>query len=641
MRIAFEKRNSKRIIAALLVLLCIASSLFLEGSVRAMVVLCGGILVLGFFRLEVRNEIVLRGVYCIAFVFVPTATFYIGQIMQNISLFSVPLHCIVLNVIIILILQFAALLLSQSLRLSLVLGCVIPTLVTLANTYVFRFRGNALLISDFLSVRTAANVAGEYDFTPTPPMLYAMIMVSILLLGVYCLPSLSILKISKYFRGGYVGAITLCVVTLLFGNKQLHAQHWQNDGAEYEGFLLNLMLQIKEVFISKPDGYSVNAVDQLETQYAGETTGYVSRPDIIVIMDESFADFSVFSNRLFSGEHVMPFVNSMQENTIQGYLCASIFGGGTPNSEYELLTGNTMAFLPFGSSPYQQYISEVPYSIVAVLKKQGYNSIAMHPYYANGWMRETIYPLMGFDKTIFLEDFPQKNLVREYVSDQEMFEEIIKVHQQQDENTPLFLFGVTMQNHGGYTYEGPNFEKTIAIEGYSQNYPEAEQYLSLIHETDKAVEYLIEYFETVERDVVIVFYGDHMPKVEAAFYEELNGGAFDTLDEQMQKQMIPFFIWTNYDIEEKSVPCSSINYLSTYVLEAAGIPLPPYQQFLKETESRIPAINAYGYYSLEKQGFAELKEASGAEREAIQAYEILQYNSMFDKENRSAHFFGN
>lgn len=221
-----------------------------------------------------------------------------------------------------------------------------------------------------------------------------------------------------------------------------------------------------------------------------------------------------------------------------------------------------------------------------------------------------------------------------------MFEEIIKVHQQQDENTPLFLFGVTMQNHGGYTYEGPNYEKTITLEGYSRNYPEAEQYLSLIHETDKAVKHLIEYYESIERDVVIVFFGDHMPNVETAFYEELNGGAFDTLDKQMQKQMVPFFIWANYDIEEKNVPCTSINYLSTYVLEAAGIPLPPYQQFLKETESQIPAINAYGYYSMERQGFISLEEASGAEQEAIHAYEILQYNDIFGEENRSEHFFG-
>lgn len=36
-----------------------------------------------------------------------------------------------------------------------------------------------------------------------------------------------------------------------------------------------------------------------------------------------------------------------------------------------------------------------------------------------------------------------------------------------------------------------------------------------------------------------------------------------------------------------------------------------------------------------------LKEASTAEKNAIHAYEILQYNDIFDKENRSMHFFGN
>lgn len=640
MRILFEKRTSKRVISTVLAVLCLTSGFYSGGSFKALIILCGSIFILGFLRLEVRGKHILRGIYVTALVIVPVATFFIGQIMQDISFFSVPFIRVILNIVIVLILQFVALLISKSLRLSLTLGCVVPTLATLANTYVFRFRGNALMFSDLLSIRTAANVAAEYDFTPTPPMLYAVILAAILMLGVYCLPPLSVPR-TKGNIGGQAGAILLCIAVLLLGSAQQRAEHWNNDGAVYNGYLLNFILQIKEVFVSKPEGYEGDSVELLEMQYTGESTEYVLHPDIIVIMDESFADFSVFGNNLFSSEDITSFINSMQDNTIQGYLYASVFGGGTPNSEYELLSGNTMAFLPFGSIPYQQFISEGAYSLVSVLKEQGYDCIAMHPYYANGWMRNTVYPMMGFDETYFLDDFPQENLIREYVSDQEMFEEIIRLHQQQDENTPLFLFGVTMQNHGGYTYEGPNYEPTITLEGYSQEYPEAEQYLSLIHETDTAVEYLIEYFSSIDRDVVIVFYGDHMPKVENAFYEELNGGAFDTLDEQMRKQMVPFFIWANYDIEEKEIPCSSINYLSTYVLEAAGIPLPPYQQFLKETERLIPAINAYGYYSLEKQGFTALEEATGAEKEAIHAYEILQYNSMFDEENRSVHFFGN
>lgn len=496
--------------------------------------------------------------------------------------------------------------------------------------------------SDFLSIKTATNVAAQYNFVPTATMVYAISSAAILVLGLLSLPDIQ--KITGIAtRILQILLLIICIVSVAAGCSRLKAFHWADSGSTYNGYILNFILQIKEAFVKKPDNYSGEIIESLELRFPRDSSvsSLQTKPDIIVIMDESFADYSVFSNVLSTNTEITPFINSLQDNVIRGHVYTSVFGGNTPNSEYEFLTGNTMAFLPYGAIAYQQFFQNDTNTLVCDVKEKGYQCIAMHPFSSNSWMRDMVYPAMGFDKTIFLEDFPQKNLVREYVSDQEMFEEIIKVHQQQDENTPLFLFGVTMQNHGGYTYEGPNYEKTITLEGYSRNYPQAEQYLSLIHETDKAVKHLIEYYESIERDVVIVFFGDHMPNVETAFYEELNGGAFDTLDEQMQKQMVPFFIWTNYDIEEKSVPCSSINYLSTYVLEAAGIPLPPYQQFLKETESRIPAINAYGYYSLEKQGFAELKEASGAEREAIQAYEILQYNSMFDKENRSAHFFGN
>jgi hypothetical protein len=296
-----------------------------------------------------------------------------------------------------------------------------------------------------------------------------------------------------------------------------------------------------------------------------------------------------------------------------------------------------MAFLPNGSIVYQQYFSENSWSLVSFFKEYGYNCVAMHPYLANGWMRDTVYPKMGFEELYFLPDFPQEQLIRGFVSDQEMFEQIIRIHEAQDVDMPLFLFGVTVQNHGGYAYEGADFQNTVSVEGY----PKASQYLTLARETDRAVEYLIEHYKTVERDTVIVFFGDHMPNVEPAFYEELNGGPFDTLDDQMKKQMVPFFVWANFDIEERQIPCSSINYLPLYTLEAAGLPLPPYMQFLKDTEAVIPAINAYGYYSAQEQCFLPLEDASGAEADAIRAYEYLQYNNMFDSEHRSEHFFGN
>ena len=136
-----------------------------------------------------------------------------------------------------------------------------------------------------------------------------------------------------------------------------------------------------------------------------------------------------------------------------------------------------------------------------------------------------------------------------------------------------------------------------------------------------------------------MFFGDHLPNLDPGFYEELHGGPFDTLEEQMLQYTVPFFVWANYDIEEQDVGLTSLNFLSNYVYEAAGLPLPPYNAFLKDVQEVIPAMNAFGYYSKEQGAFIPYEEAAGEEAEMLDLYRILQYNCLFDKENRSQVFF--
>lgn len=263
-----------------------------------------------------------------------------------------------------------------------------------------------------------------------------------------------------------------------------------------------------------------------------------------------------------------------------------------------------------------------------------YQCVAMHPYLASGWNRPMTYQNFGFDACYFDEDFPQEKYIRQYISDQEMFEFLIEKFETKKED-PLFIFGVSMQNHGDYLYAGENYTNHIYLTEYENQYPDVEQYLSLIHETDKAVEYLINYFQNVGEDVVIVFFGDHQPRAEEAFYEAVSGTAADTLDKQQQRYKVPFFIWTNYDIEEQYVECTSLNYLSSYLYEVAGIELPSYNRFLQELEAVIPSINAFGYYSPAVGGFVSLDDANAEERKWLDMYEMLQYNSIFDSANRS------
>ena len=66
-------------------------------------------------------------------------------------------------------------------------------------------------------------------------------------------------------------------------------------------------------------------------------------------MNETFSDLNVV-NKIKTNKEVMPFINSLSENTIKGHMLVSVFGGGTSNSEYEFLTGNSVSSLPLNGS---------------------------------------------------------------------------------------------------------------------------------------------------------------------------------------------------------------------------------------------------------------------------------------------------
>lgn len=523
-------------------------------------------------------------------------------------------------------------------------SCIIAHvfLIVLAgvNYFVYMFRGNELIFSDIKSVQTGLSVASNYEFVLDDRAGYVILASILYVAFVRKLHvrfrkrklEIPILVMAVILLGVYVGSETEYTVT----------ETWEQKGSYRNGYILNFVLSVRDSFVTAPDGYSEEAVEALEEEYQGDGSEYVDdvgkEPTIIVVMSESYADLSVVGD-FTTNQEVTPFYNSLQENCIKGYALSSVFGAKTPNSEWEFMTGNSMAFLPSGSVVYQQYISDEPTSIVSNLKNIGYTCVAMHPYYETGWSRNSVYPNLGFDETHFINDFDQDAVLRDYITDQELYEKIIERYESKGANEDLFIMSISMQNHGGYTDTYSNFDQQIRLTGL--NYPDANQYLSLLHESDSALEYLISYFQSVDDPVEIVFFGDHQPSLSSSFYPHLNGKGLSGLTEDELEDLytVPFFIWTNYDSEAEEVPITSINYLSTLALERAGIDLPPYNQFLADMMEVVPAINSRGYYSISEGGFIHVDEATGDEAEWISNYEILQYNNMFGKKKTSKLFF--
>ena len=521
----------------------------------------------------------------------------------------------------------------------------------LANYFVLNFRSVPIQPWDLLSVGTAASVAGNYDYTlDRQALLVVLGFVLLLILEFFCRFSLK----KGTWKLRLPAAASLVVLLGAFGlmfhsdeiveqKLRLYNKLFTPTTISYKnGTALAFVMELRYLSVDKPAGYSADAAAEelaaLEEQsmsmpvsvqpvsaQAG-SNGEGQLPNIIVIMDEAFSDPAVLGDFAVN-EDYMPFVHSLldgAENTVSGRLNVSVLGGNTANTEFEYLTGNTMAFLPQGSIPYQQYITGHTPSLASHLAGLGYQTVAMHPYNASGWDRDTVYPLMGFEEMYFLPDFEAPLKVRNYVSDQSDFEKIIEIFENKEEG-PLFLFNVTMQNHSSYTESFDNFTPVIEADCGSQS---LNNYLSLLRLTDDALSGLIAYFEGQEEETVIVFFGDHQTTnsvIEPILKQNGKRSSTLTQEEQTVRYQVPFFIWANFDIGEETGVETSANYLAAKTLETAGVPMDGYFTYLSGLSETVPVICA-GHVTLADGTLTSADDQT----ELLSDYRAYQYYRLFD-----------
>ena len=558
----------------------------------------------------------------------------------------------------------------RSVRWALMVESAVFMLAGLANYYVLSFRSAPIMPWDILSVKTAASVADNYDYSLEPR--------AMVVLGAF----LVLVVIESRFKAKALGnwkkrlmfvvlpAVMICGYTKMVQNDTFISEFGLYDKlftptvmSKRCGNTVAFLMEMEYLNVEKPAGYSASkeavkyqqAADDDALQAALADPESVNRPNIIVIMNEAFSDLSVLGE-LVTNEDYMPFIRSLQqgaENTVTGYANVSVLGGNTANSEFEFLTGGSMAFLPQGSVVYQQYLKQEMPNLVSYLKDLGYSTVAMHPYNASGWERDRVYPLMGFDEFISLKNFGMVRRLRKYVTDEACYDRIIKLYEKKEENEPLFVFNVTMQNHSSYTEQFDNFTPGIAAEG--TNSDALNMYLSLMKESDRAFEELVNYFAEAEEDTIILFFGDHQPTsyVSNPVFRANGIDPNNLTDEQnMLKYKVPYVLWSNFDmkgdvaevagsegisgagtVEEATaeVPVAgretSLNYLALDVLEASGLPLPASMDSLAEVRGEYPVVTAIGV--VDKEGnLLEAKECA----EGLRTYQSQLYYLLFDYE---------
>lgn len=605
----------------------------------------------------------------IAMLVLPVAAFYLMEFYGHNPFEEVREKATILNIWLFELIAWFLFFVTGRARVALSIELALAMVYGIANTYVVRFRTNPIVPWDFFSIKTAASVASNYDMTPDEQMIKVTAVFALLLVLVQfvrlSMPKLQfrkntikeIVSSRENQLAGVARAVPAMMIWTLLVSfvGDLQDEDFQTKNRLYpylftpahmtnvNGMAVTFAMNLAYMSIEVPEGYDKEEIENILGVYEvlanendqnteEETETIVGEteelPNIIVIMNEAFADMTALSD-FETNEDPLPFLHLLQkgtEDTITGNLQVSVCGGNTANSEFEFLTGNSMAFLPQGSIPYQQYLHGEVEALPAYLKSLGYQTVATHPYNASGWERDDIYPQMGFERSIFISEYNRKEKLRSYISDDACANKIIKLYEEKEEGQPLFVFNVTMQNHGGYSDLYDNFTPDIKAEGIDSI--AVSQYLSLIKRSDEMLEKLVSYFAGQDEKTIIVFFGDHQPNDSVAGpILKAEGKNVNTLTEEELKDryIVPYVIWANYDIAEETNADTSLNYLGMKTLEAAGIPLPAYQGFLSDLEEVYPVISTM---QVEKADGTLVE--STEDEEGLLLYESIQYYQLFD-----------
>jgi len=507
--------------------------------------------------------------------------------------------------------------------------------------YIWKFRGDFLTPSDLRAAGTAMSVMRNYHYDLSPEALYSVIyFVFFIVLGAKVR-----IQMNKRVHVGVSVAAVLYIGGWYYMvmdtpnplGKEFVINYWNfGDTRNINGACLSYFLLLKDSKIDVPDAYSVKALKEIAEAAAEEyepmsAQGTEQKPNIIMIMSEAWSDLRLLG-RLETTEQYMPFVDQLQENTLKGKLYVSILGGLTANTEFEALTGNSLSLVSAAAIPYQNQVQHDMPSLARVLEAQGYETMAMHPSGEGTWNRNHAYSYLGFDEFIHQEVWgvPYEYL-RGFISDTCNFNEIIYRYENRNQEAPFFLFNVTIQNHSDYYGEVP-----IEIVATKVGDEPAEEvgylydlqtYLNLMKISDDAFGELVAYFEQVEEPVMICLFGDHQPILGDNFYEAIfMGSEMSEQEQNLQKYVVPYVIWANYDVDWKEYGDMSANYLPAVLAECAGLQLPPFYQYLLELHEEYPVVTQKG--CLDKEGkLVNIEDVWDSE--PIYQYRMFQYNQLY------------
>ena len=547
-----------------------------------------------------------------------------------------------------------------------VLGCA-PCAV---DFYTLQLRGEPFLPWDLAQVSEAAGVASAAGIKIQVSMIVTIVIVLVLVVCSYFLyRGRHKQRWLPRLAGSAATAAALCL--LVFGVYLqpavtqaigIRPDAWMQDRYyRYYGVISGFMTNLSNLEIDKPEDYSEEAVNDLLDKVDGSrkfstsplySTSYnavtpkdeqVKQPTIIYVMDESYWDVSELEQYGITFDtDVSKNLHALQQTSAYGRAYSPSFGGGTCDVEFEALTGYSVSFLPSGSKPYQQHVTKPMFAMPNYLRSQGYQTAAVHCFWAKYWSRDTAYPNLGFDDFISLEDMHGVTKVRKHywtsglVTDDSMADQIIQQYEKMStaSNAPIFLHAVTMQNHTNYNKDNYPDDERVKVLTHPAGMKAStvgalEDFATGIRDADAMLGKLTDYFSQVDEPVILVFWGDHYNPIDSNYDVYTTTGYASDSSADPRLHQTTLLMWSNYSQQQVDLGTIAAYDISPVMMELYGLDEPLYFQFLNR-QLRV-ADRAYTRGVVMNRDGSTTLEPTEFQKRWNQEQWMLQYDLMFGK----------
>jgi phosphoglycerol transferase MdoB-like AlkP superfamily enzyme len=464
-------------------------------------------------------------------------------------------------------------------------------LLSIVELFKFNTNGNHLILADMKLFKSVKSLTSFAYIKITPALIiYTLIVLAFAVAVFWFNPSVKgNFKKRSWKAAALIVPIAVVVATPAIGMPVYRAfgistDESVNNFVENEKFIHNSFLAFfvqtsTENFfkgVKEPDDYSIDTMQDLVEPDPVDTTGFKTKPNVLVIMSESYADFRKFE----SDEFALPVqdaydgFDTVASRGFKGKTIVPTFASFTVRTEFELNFGLPVRSIGDPNMP-QRDLDETDQTTIPRYYKEilGYKTAYVHPFISTFYSRERLYPYFGFDELIFDEDFdvPVERAISTYISDETIYNELKYLVENTEE--PIFIHTTTMQNHQPYDKgEDPSAELT--------------NYLDEIKLSSNELLEFTEDLKEIDEPTVVLFVGDHFPSLRGdnSVYTQL--GIDSTNCQEVYEQ--DYIVWANYDFDYSALTTDEVStfYLPYTVLNAIHAPTNDYiDSMLKKMET--------------------------------------------------------